>query len=251
MPCQSQQNVCPSKFGCPPDRCPDFEIKRHDTRPPLTLTVNDCDGPLDLTDCIVEVSMWAAAKFKKNITVDDEYFSLSNDIGFEQSLVGDIIVVDRVRSPEQMLVTGHDEVNKLVRVQRGYNGTSASSYKRGTKIKIFRMMNSTGDTNMVYQDIEQVDGTITNELIESQLVYNWLPNDTCLPGCYWIEFKLLKMVSSMWVAAASAIVPTFTTISYADAGCGMGAGVEWVRRFPVSEDGFLISIIDTPTSENI
>jgi len=25
------------------------------------------------------------------------------------------------------------------------------------------------------------------------LVYEWQPEDTCLPGCYWIEFKLLKM----------------------------------------------------------
>jgi hypothetical protein len=249
--CQSENNQCLSKFGCPPNRCPDFEIKRHDTRPPLTITVSDCDGPLDLTDCIAEVSMWANARLKKNVAVDDEYFSLSNDIGFEQSLVGDIIVVNRVRAPEQMLVTGHDEVNKLIRVQRAYNGTSAGSYKRGTKIKIFRVLNSTAETNMVYEDVEQIDGTITNELIESQLIYNWLPNDTCLPGCYWIEFKLLKMSSSMWVAAASTVVPTFTSISYSEAGCEMGAGVEWVRRFPVNDDGFLVKVFDTPTSENI
>ncbi|WP_248532327.1 hypothetical protein, partial [Erwinia amylovora] len=47
---------------------------------------------------------------------------------------------------------------------------------------------------MVYQDVIQVDGTTKNELTDSFIVYEWGPNDTCLAGCYFIEFKLLKMV---------------------------------------------------------
>jgi hypothetical protein len=252
MTCSNQVNVlCPSKFGCPPNVCPDFEIKRHDTNPAFKITVSDCDGPLDLTDCVVEVSMWAKAKLKKNLNDTDTYFGLCDCIGFEQSLVGDIIVIDRIRAPEMMLVTGHDEINKLIRVQRAYHGTTASTYKRGTGMRIFRVLNSIGETDMIYEDIEQIDGTTTNELTESQLIYEWQPNDTCLPGCYWLEFKLLKMITlGDWYLAANPIVPTFTSVTPTEAGCEIGSGVSWVRRFPVDgNDGFLIRINNTPTNE--
>jgi len=250
--CQSQQTLtCLDKFGCPNGICPDFEIKRHDTRPPFIITVSDCDGPLDLTDTVVEVSMWAKAKLKRAVSDTDTYFKLSDDIGFEQSLVGDIIVVDRIRLPEQMLVIGHDEVNKYIQVQRGYNGSPVSSYKRNTGLRIFRVLNSVGETNMVMEDIEQVDGTTTNELTESQLIYYWQPNDTCLPGCYWFEFKLLKMaVADMLIFNPLNIVPTFTSVTPADAGCDLGSGVEWARRFPVQGD-FLIKITDSPSKEGL
>lgn len=245
------QNSCLDKFGCPPGVCADFQIKRHDTKPSFTITVEDCDGPLDLENCVVEASMWAKAKFKRAVTADDTYFALADNIGFEQSLVGDIILVDRARAPEQMLVTGHDETNKFIRVQRAYNGTTAGVYKKGTPIRIFRMLNAVGDTREVSMSVEQVDGTTTTEVVESQLVYDWSANDTCLPGCYWFEFKLLKMStsSSMWLSAA-AVVPTFTSVMPTDA-CGIGNGVEWVRRFPVDGDGFLIRITDSPTAENV
>lgn len=250
--CESQYNVyCPAEDGCQPGVCPDFEIKRHDTRPPFVVTVDDCDGPLDLTDTVVEVSMWAKAKLKKAVSDSDTYFALADNVGFQQSMVGDIIVMDRVRAPEHMLVIGHDEVNKFVQVQRGYNGTAVSAYKRGTKLRIFRVLNAVGDTSMVEEDVEQVDGTTTTEQVESRLIYNWLPNDTCLPGCYWLEFKLLKMVTSgLWVGIDS-IVPTFTSVTPSQAGCDMGTGVEWVRRFPADGEAFLIKIVDSPTSETL
>lgn len=247
--CQSNVS-CLDTFGCPPDVCPDFEIKRHDTTPPFSISVSDCDGAMDLTDCVVEVSMWAKAKLKKAITVSDTYFALANNVGFEQSLVGDIIVMDRARAPEQMLVIGHDEKNKLIQVQRGYNGSTISEYPKNNSLRIFRVLNSVGETKMIRQDVEQVDGTTTEELIESQLVYNWLPNDTCLPGCYWFEFKLLKMVTAgMWFMAQSPVIPTFTSVTPIEAGCQLGNGVESVRRFPINADGFLIKITDSPTNE--
>ena len=249
--CQSHTN-CPDPFGCPPGVCPDFEIKRHDTWPPFAITVNDCDGPLDLTDCVVEVSMWAKASLKKPLADTDTYFALANNVGFEQSLVGDIVVMDRVRAPEQMLVTGHDETNKLIRVQRGYNGSPIGNYKRGSELRIFRVLNSVGETKTISQDIEQVDGTTTTEQTESQIVYTFAPNDTCLPGCYWLEFKLLKMITTdMWYMATNPVVPTFTSVTPTQAGCDIGAGVQWVRRFPVDGDGFLIKIVDSPSAENL
>ncbi len=252
--CNTQSITCPDLFGCPRDRCPDFELKRHDTKPSFKITVSDCDGPLDLTDTVVEVSMWAKARLKKPITVEDTYFALADNIGFEQSLVGDIIVMDTVRAPEQMLVIGHDEVNKFVQVQRGYGGTRVIPHKRGACLKIFRILNAAGSTNMVNQDVEGVDGTTTTELVESQLVYDWVGNDTCLPGCYWFEFKLLKMTVTtpmlfQATAGTSSVIPSFVSVSPADAGCDIGDGVEWVRRFPIEGEGFLIRFVNSPTSE--
>lgn len=248
-PCIKRPYVCPDALGCPPNVCPDFQIKRHDTKPALSVKVEDCDGPLDLTDVVVEVSMWANAKIRTAITEEDTYFALADNIGFEQSLVGDIIVIERVRAPEQMLITGHDETNKLIRVQRGYNGSTVSSYPKGTKIKIFRVLNAFGETAEQREDVLQLDETVVNELIESRVVYNWQPNDTCLPGCYYVEFKLLKMdITSLGFSLAADITPSFTVVTPSSAGCSLGTGVEWARRVPVDQEGFLIRIIDTQTS---
>lgn len=252
-------SLCPDKFGCPPASsgiCADFRIKRHDTQPSLEVVVKDCTDPIDLTDTVVEASMWANGKFKSDVAEDDTYFGLADNVGFFQALVGDIIVVtDRVRAPEQMLVTGFDESNYFIRVQRGYNGTSQSSYKKGAKIKIFRFLNVVGATEMVLQDILQVDGsTNTDVLTESKLIYDWASQDTCLPGCYYLELKLLKMIveeSEMLMSLVPSVIPSFVVPSGEELGCDLGTGVEWVRRFPVERQGYLIQIIDTSTAENL
>lgn len=259
--CSTNSSSCSSKFGCPDFSsgiCPDFRIKRHDTRPAFELTIKDCNLPINLDDTVVEATMWANAKFKSAVAKTDTYFALADNIGFEQSIVGDIIVVtNQVRAPEQMLVTGFDEDNKLIRVQRSYNGSEARAYKRGSKIKIFRFINSVGSTEMTLTDILQVDGTTTEDVLtKSKLIYEWDAQDTCVPGCYYLELKLLKMsssggaslLSSSYFLAAS-VVPSFVTPSAATLGCELGDGVEWVRRFPVDKEGFLIEVIDSPTSE--
>lgn len=244
-------NSCPDSLGCPADVCPDFVIRRHDTKPSLKLRVEDCDGPLDLTDLVVESSMWAKGKLKAAITADDTYFSLADNIGFEQAMVGDIIVMNRVRLPEHMLVVAFDETNSLIQVQRGYHGTTASAWKKGASLRIMRYMATTDATEMILQDIPQVDGTTaTDQVTDSFLVHEWSAEETCLPGCYYLEFKLLKMTEESSLGAA-AVDPSFTDPSLiaADFGCSIGAGVEWVRRFPVEGEGLLIQIIDSPTAE--
>ncbi len=258
MGCITNNNDCPDRLGCP-KRCPDFTIRRHDTRPEFKFEVEDCDGPIDLTNLVCEVSMWAKGKLKKAITTADTYFGLADNIGFEQCMVGDIIVMERARAPEQMLVTGFDEYNKLIKVQRGYNGSLISSFTKGSKLRIFRVLNATAATEMVKEDILQVDGTTKEDVItRSSLVYEWQANDTCLPGCYWLEFKLLKMLGSMSMVSSMYLVgglstPSVSFISYTpdQTGCGLGTGVDWVRRFPIKNEGFLIHIIDSPTSENV
>ena len=256
--CETQgSSGCVDKFGCPPDMCPDFVIKRHDTKPPFRVSVEDCDGALDLTDdtLVLEINMWARGKLKAAITNTDTFFALADNIGFCQAMVGDIIVMERVRSPEHMLVTGFDENNKLIRVQRGYNGTSAVAWKKGTSLRIFRIMNGPAEIETVTADILQSDGTtLEDQVTGTFLVYEWNANSSCLPGCYWLEFKLLKMevveVNMMLVNTAS-VIPSFTpsTLSAEDFGCILGDGVEWERRFPSGGEGFLIHIANSPTAE--
>lgn len=190
----SCQDQCIDKFGCPPNRCPDFTIRRHDTKPPFKVSVEDCDGPMDIQGIVVEINMWAMGKLKKAITPSSASIELSEGIGFEQIMVGDIILLDRVRVPEYMLVTGFDEDNKLVLVDRAYRNTTAGNWKKGTKMRIFRILNAPAQTEFAFEDLPQVDGTtIKDELTGAFVVYEWSPEDTCLPGCFWLEFKLLKM----------------------------------------------------------
>lgn len=252
--CYQSIQGCPAEDGCIPGICPDFLIKRNDVKPPFKVKMEDCDGPMDLTGLILEASMWAKAKLKKAITVDDTYFSFADNIGFNQVMVGDIIIMDRARLPEHMLVTAFDETNKLIQVQRGYHGTSIQPWKKGSHLRIMKFVGATAQTEMLYQDILEIDGTTTPDvLVDSFFIYEWGVNDTCLPGCYWLEFKLLKMSEEVapMMSLAEDIVPSFTdpSLTPTDFGCGLGVGVEWIRRFPVDSEGFLIKIADSPTSE--
>ena len=238
---------CADQSGCPQGICPDFIIKQHDTKPVLKVSISDCDGPLDLTGdgLIVEMNMWANAKLKKALTVEDSYFSLTDNVGFNQIMVGDVVVMDRVRSPENMLVTAFDETNKLVQVQRGYHGTTASAWARGTGMKIFRALNVSAEIESILEDIPQVEGPdLVDQLVETHLTYQWTSVDTCSPGCFWVEFKLLKMSDE-----ALSMLSFTPSLTPDDFGCSMGEGVEWVRRFPVDAEGFLVKIMNSNTRE--
>ena len=340
--CRSQDS-CVSKDGCPTNVCPDFVIRRHDTRPPLKVAVEDCEGAMDLQGLVIEVNMWALGKLKCAITDSETYFPLADNIGFNQIMMGDIIVMDRVRLPERMLVTGFDEANSLVRVQRGYHGTTPSAWKKGDKLRIFRVLNAPAETELSFEDTTEVDGTVTKDVLqEASLIYEWQPEDTCLPGCYWLEFKILKMIDVVfylpgghWTGKTNthpdgffytgttftessvrlsydqvaekfflpdvpwtgqthlhsdtntytgliqndgsvilnqtgipsgaetaynedgkalldiSLIPSFTDEALTPYyfGCILGEGIEWVRRMPVSGEGFLIKIEDSPTVE--
>jgi hypothetical protein len=216
---------------------------------------------MDLSDpnMVVEVNMWAKAKFKKNVASTDVLFAVADGIGFEQMMPGDIVVVDRVRNPEHMLITGFDETNQLVLVQRAYHGTIASDYVRGTAIRVFRILNGGASIGLSYQDLTQEDGSVLeHQLVTTTLNYDWQPNDTCLPGCFWLEFKLLQMTPIFGISTISVVdvpsiidVPSIVNVPsvISVVPCGIGLDVEWVRRFPVEGEGFLIKIMDSPTSE--
>lgn len=236
--CGSSTPNCPQCDGCIPGVCADFTIKRGDTKPVFRVSVEDENGPIDLTGLVIEANMWAVAKLKSQILPSDTFLSLADNIGFCQILVNDIILMNNARSPEQMRITGFDEANNLVFVERGFNNTTPQLWKKGSVMQIFRIMNGPAMSEMVFDNITQVDGSVQcNVLIESDLIYEWNVNDTCISGCFHFEFKVLKM-------AAPVIVPSVTTM------CFLGVGVEWTRRFPSCQD-FLIHICDTPTTENI
>lgn len=246
--CSVGVTTCPDRFGCPLGVCPDFEIRRHDTKPPLKVEVEDCDGPMNLKNLVVEVNMWAKAKLKKAVTTSETWIGLADNIGFEQVMIGDIIIMDRARLPEHMLVTGFDEAASLVKVKRGYNATIPVAWKKGTPMRVMKAMNAVAESEMVLQDIVQIDGTtLKNQLAHSFLVYEWDAKDTCLPGCYWLEFKLLKMGAP--VPGGSPGAPSVVTLTPADYGCTKGVGVDWVRRFPVRGEGYLVKVYDSPTAE--
>lgn len=252
MTCNSNKNYvnnsnCVDEYGCSPTVCPDFIIRRHDTKPDFKIKVEDCEGPLDVTGLILEASMWARAKIKTAITDTDTSFGLADNIGFNQMMVGDVIIVDRPRLPEKMLVTAFDEENRLVEVTRGHDGTTAQDWKKGTPIRIMKFSGAAAQTEMVYQDVLELDGTVTEDvLMETYFIYPWNPGDTCLAGCYFLEFKLIKETTA-GIMRDQAFVGDGMTPE--DFGCGLAEGIDWVRKFPLSSEGFLIKITESPSVE--
>lgn len=286
MSCIPDYIGCVSQDGCPPGVCPYFQIRRFDTRPELRLDITTCEGvPTDLTGLVCEASMWAKGRLKKKLLAADTTFALADGVGFNQVAVGDVIVTARARSPEQMLVTGFDEDLKLVEVQRGYNGSAITDHPKGTALKMFRVLNAVAGTEMVKEDIPQVDGTIQDGVLtRSTLVYEWAAADTELAGCYWFEFKLLSLVDNTdgmgaeddalsfvsytqdapdaaysdemvieidgvhYAVPATLVTGGISSISSASAD---PSNIIWVRRYPTTAEGLLVHIYDSPTAENI
>lgn len=216
--CNNNTSGC-SGSGCP--KIPDFCIKRNDTRPAFKISMTDCDGVVDLTDenLALEASMWFDAKLKTAIDSSDLIISFADNIGFDQVMIGDIILTGRARSPEKMVVTSIDEINKTIEIERAQYSTVAQDWAKGTSLKVFRFFNQPGQIESVFDDVTDVEGTTTNQLVETFLVFNWDAVDTSLPGCYWFEFKLMMM---------------------------SGADVEWTKRMPLV-DAWMINVIDSPT----
>jgi hypothetical protein len=220
--CGSSTNDCNSG-GCP--GVPDLCIKRHDTRPSFKISISDCDGVVDLTDenLVLEASMWFDAKLKTAIDDSDTTFKFADNIGFDQVIAGDVIVTGKSRSPEKMLVTAVDESEKSITVTRSHDGTTAQSWPRGTVLNVFRFVDESAEIQSYYEDVTSVDGAVANELTDTMLVYNWTTPQTSMPGCYWLEFKLVMISPET-------------------------SDVEWTKRFPLASEGFIINVVDTPTS---
>ena len=116
-----QNTVCDNQGLCygPAPACPDFIIKQHDTRPVFKVDITDCDLPIDLTDLIVEASMWTNAKLKTALTINDNLIKFADNIGYDSVDPDSILHVSSGRDFERMTVVGFDDVNKVIQVQRG------------------------------------------------------------------------------------------------------------------------------------
>jgi hypothetical protein len=235
-PCPVRKD-CPDIWNCT-GATPDFEIKQFDTKPPFRYEVTDEAGlPIDLTGLVVEASMWASASLRNAVTATDTTLQFTDNRGFGQINVGDIIIVVMPRTPEYMTVTGFDETNKLVFVSRGTYGTTPLPYKRGQCLRLIRFLGAPAETEMIYEDIPVGDGTtLCNQLVASFFIFNWSGCDSHMPGCFCFEFKLLKMDTTLL-----SDIPSFIS-------CSPGLGVEWVVRYPRCGN-FLVKICATPTAE--
>lgn len=218
--CNGNSEDCSGGANCPgrPDLC----IKRNDTRPAFKMSVSDCDGAIDLTDenLLLEASMWFDSKLKSNIDNLTMNIQFADNIGFERILVGDLIVVNHPRSPEKMAVVSIDEAGKSVEVARAQEGTIAQSWEKGTSLKVFRFVDEQAQIESLFEEVTDLDGSVSEQLTDTFFVFNWTPSQTSMPGCYWIEFKLTKVTP----------------------GPG-GETVDWTKRFPTSA-GWLVNVID-------
>jgi hypothetical protein len=244
-------DVCSNQGSCygPQPSCPDFIIKQHDTRPKFCVDVTDCDLPIDLNDLVVEASMWCDGKLKANIEATTETISFVNNIGFEQINLDTIIQIGNGRLFERMLVKKINDLDNTVTVIRGQFNTGAYAWKKGTMIKLIRFLNNPAIGELQYEDVEQLDGTVSNnELVRSSLCYEWKDSDTCMCGKYFIEFKLIK-IGAVTQENQSNDTNYLNSISQIDYHCNNGENVEWIRRFPNDREGFLIQVLGSPTAE--
>lgn len=234
--CGPSQQQCPDCFGCSSNQCYDFQIKRYDTQPSFRVSVAENGEPIDLTGLVIEANMWASAKLKHHLDETDTSLCFADNIGFCQVAINDTIVVAAPRSPEQMRITGFDENKNIVFVERGINGTMPRWWKRGTGLRIFRIINAPALSEMVYGDTILPDGTPVCEVLqESDLVYEWSTNDTCQAGCFSFEFKVLQF-------GAPIVDPP------PNPACFTGFGVLATRRYPTC-GSFSIHICNSPTAE--
>lgn len=213
--------------GCSNSNCesaPDFCIKRWDTRPSFRVSVEDCDGVVDLTDenLVLDASMWFKARLKTGITSSSSQILFADNVGFNQVSVGDIILTDRARNPEKMLVSSIDEESGTISVQRGYGATAPDKWAKGTTLRIFKFTDQPAEIESVFEQKEGLDGVVVEELSDTFMVFNWDSGHTSMPGCYWLEFKLTMMD---------------------------GASIAWTKRTPLSREGFVINIVDSPSGQ--
>lgn len=201
----------------------DFCIKRGDTRPSFKVSVEDCDGVVDLTDenLVLEASMWFKGKLKSALDSVSDSVSFADNLGFDQVSVGDVIVMDRARNPEKMLVVSIDESAKTVSVERAHLSSTAQDWPKGSGMRIFRFRDQPAQIESVFDQVSSVEGTISEQLVDTLMVLEWLPEHTSMPGCYWLEFRLTMMD---------------------------GSEIEWTKKTPLSGEGFIISVVDSPNS---
>jgi hypothetical protein len=108
-------------------------------------------------------------------------------------------------------------------VTRGLGGALPQPWDKGASVKVFRFQDEPASVESVIETVESIDGSSSEELSDTLLVFNWTADKTDMPGCYWFEFKVLKLLPDSTEA-------------------------EWVKRVPLSPVGYMVNIVDSPTS---
>jgi hypothetical protein len=196
----------------------DFIIKRNSTQPSVRLKIYDCDrSPIDLTGKEITVSMWADAKLKKDIDESEFEILLADNVGLNSVVPDDVILFKNSSNHELMQVS--TIVDNSVMVTRGYFSTTPISWKKGSNIKIIKIMNSSATYDLVREDVIKLNGTVEqNVMVESYLVYNWFVDDTRVPGEYYLEFKVIEKNESDEIISS--------------------------RKYPEEKEGIFINILD-------
>jgi hypothetical protein len=199
----------------------DFCIKRGDTRPVFRVSVEDCDGVVDLTDAnlVLEANMWFKAKLKSDLSSSSSTLSFADNIGFNQVNVGDVILTDRPRNSEKMVVTAIDESAKTLTVERGHDSTDAQDWPRGSLLRVFRFMDQPAQIESVFEQVSSLEGSVSEELVDTFMVFEFLKEHTLLPGCFLLEFSLAMMEET---------------------------SIAWAKKIPLSSEGYVINIVDSP-----
>ena len=188
---------CKNSNNCEEECRSIFSIKKNDTKPSFKVSVEDCDVDFSEENMSLKYDMWFKAKLKKDILKTDTVIYFADNIGFDKVLQNDIIFLETNRNLEQMLVVGFDEDAKSIQVQRSYNSTNSENWKKGSELKIYRVLEKDAEIEILLEDVMQTDGTILQDQISDTLfVVNWDSNSTKTSGCYFLEFKLIKSDNS-------------------------------------------------------
>lgn len=170
----------------------DLIIKRNSTQPSVRYKIYDCDrSPIDLNGKEITASMWSNARLKKDIDETDFEIVFLDNKGLLTVVPDDILLFKSSSNHELMQVSSI--VNNTIMVTRGYFDTTPNIWKKGSSVKIIKIMNSSATYDLVKEDVMKLNGTVEkNVLVESYLVYNWFIDDTRVPGEYYFEFKVIE-----------------------------------------------------------
>ena len=177
-----------------------FSMKKNDTCPSYSIQIYDPEtGNLaSYENWTVKVNMYYVSYLKTDIQDDTMTISLLGNLNLDQIKVGDIIKPTSLDQSvdEEMLITAMDVNNKTITVTRGYDSTTATSFKKKSKLIFYRIFEKDGYVDSEYEEDENDELSDDEELDYSLIKYDWNPEDTTHAGIYCLEFKISQVVDS-------------------------------------------------------
>lgn len=192
----------------------DFTIKRGDTAPPIVYNILGCENiDISSSNILVTVSMWANSNLAYKINSTDTEIKFKNNYNITAADIDNYILLKKYNSFEYLKILSVDY--DLITVSRSELSSVARDWDKGVELKIIKFLDVEGEKEVLYNESMNLNGELQSIISAQNLVYRWNDNDTVKPGEYFMEFK------------ASNIDPP-----------------AWTRKFPTSEEGVKIQIID-------